>query len=383
MSTSMAQTFSQAYQPFYIAILLVCLVISSEVYGRIQRSIGRESENTAFKKIIFTYVIYIINDLLWIYILPKPGHTTFARVLEFSEAGILSVFTFLWFGFAEYYIDGFTDKMGKIKHIFYLPVIIAIINAAVFILNRVGILGASLWPASYIYMINSPIDFFYLFFAFAHTMYKMHQEKRPNRQLHERVIMECMLYPAIGAIASLFIYYVPFIILGILPSIIKVLIEMQNAHIYTDALTGINNRYRVSEYLEREWENCSVDHPIYIYLIDINKFKSINDKYGHLVGDQALVTLAETLKKIASEGIVIGRFGGDEFILVDSLNHDPEAVKKEIRIALQEAARQKNFAFDLTISIGYAKCTNAKSKVTDIVASADDALYQDKKRTHK
>lgn len=192
-----------------------------------------------------------------------------------------------------------------------------------------------------------------------------------------------MLYPAIGAIASLFIYYVPFIILGILPSIIKVLIEMQNAHIYTDALTGINNRYRVSEYLEREWENCSVDHPIYIYLIDINKFKSINDKYGHLVGDQALVTLAETLKKIASEGIVIGRFGGDEFILVDSLNHDPEAVKKEIRIALQEAAIQKNYAFDLTISIGYAKCTNAKSKVTDIVASADDALYQDKKRTHK
>lgn len=94
------------------------------------------------------------------------------------------------------------------------------------------------------------------------------------------------------------------------------------------------------------------------------------------------MAVADSLKVIATEGIVIGRFGGDEFILVDSLNHDPQSIQKELREELRKASLAHHFSFDLTLSIGYAKATQACQKIPDIVSLADQNLYQDKAK-HK
>lgn len=381
MNQATLQTiFSQAYQPFYITFLLVCLVIALEIFGRIQRNIGRTEENRAFRRIIITYIVYILDDLLWIITYTNPKLFVLSKILEYIETGILTIFTFSWFQFAEYYIDGFPVKNGCIRRIFYIPLIIACSNSLFFCMNVAGLAGNTVIPSQYLYGVNSSADFFYMIFAFVHTLVSLKREERKTRKQRYRVILECIIYPAIGAFVSLYIFYVPFIIMGILPSTIKILIEMQNAHIYTDALTGINNRYRVNEYLEKEWGNISEAKPIYMYLIDINKFKRINDQFGHVVGDRALVAVADTLKKVASEGIIIGRFGGDEFILVDALNHDPEQVKRDLRESLKEHAEKEEFPFSLTISIGYAKCTNPAKSITEVVALADAELYEDKAR---
>lgn len=372
--------FSQAYQPFYITFLIVCLVISFEIFGRIQRNIGRTEENRAFRVIIITYIVYILDDLLWITLYTNPKLFVLTKILEYLETGILTVFTFAWFQFAEYYIDGFPVKNGNIRRAFYIPLIIACSNSLFFCLNIAGLAGQHIIAARYLYGVNSSADFFYMIFAFVHTLISLKREERKTRQQRYRVILECILYPAVGAVVSLFIFYVPFIIMGILPSTIKILIEMQNAHIYTDALTGINNRYRVNEYLERQWGSITESQPMYLYLIDINNFKSINDRFGHVVGDRALVAVADTLKEVASEGIIIGRFGGDEFILADALNHEPEQVKIDLRKSLEEHARKEEFSFSLTISIGYAKCTTPDRSITDVIAQADRLLYEDKDR---
>lgn len=379
MSESLMQSiFAKAYQPFYISFLLVCLIISSEVYGRIQRNIGRSMENNAFKKIIITYVVYIIDDLLWIMFYPDHNFATFTTILQYLQTGILAAFTFFWFEFAECYIDGFLAKSDHLKHIFYVPINIAVLTSVIYCFNLVGIIGHTIWPTQGIYAINSSTDFFYMIFAFIHTLICLKREKRQTKRHRYHIILECIMYPAIGSIVSLFIFYVPFIILGILPSIIKILIEMQNAHIYTDALTSINNRYRVDEYLEREWGNISEEHPLIIYLIDVNKFKHINDRFGHIVGDQALIAVADSLKKVASDGVVIGRFGGDEFILVDSKNHDPEIVKQSLNDHLAEIVKKNKFPFSLTVSIGYAKCSDPSMRIKEIQSKADAMLYEDK-----
>ncbi len=226
-------------------------------------------------------------------------------------------------------------KNKALRTVFAIPNAIALFTTLFFCLNRVGVIGDSLLPTTCLYNIDSSMDFFYLMFSFGHSLIRLIRENQETRRQRCRVILECVMYPAAGAVVSLFIYYVPFIILGILPSIIKVLIEMQNANIYTDALTGINNRHRVNEYLEREWPHCSERTPLTVYLMDVDKFKGINDRYGHLEDDRALVAVSDSLKKVAADGIVIGRFGGDEFILADSGNHDPERLRSEIRSNLR------------------------------------------------
>ena len=325
-------------------------------------------------------MIYIVDDMLWVIFLTNPGLTVFTDILAYLQTGILAAFTFFWFQFAEYYIDGFLVKKRVLGVVFALPLAAALLTTLFFCLNRLGVIGNSLFSTTYLYNIDSGVDFFYMVFAFFQALVSMIRAEHDTKRQRCRVILECVLYPAVGAIVSLYIFYVPFIILGILPSIIKILIEMQNANIYTDALTGINNRHRVNEFLERELSHCSERTPMVVYIMDVDRFKGINDRYGHLEGDRALIAVADSLKKIGSDGIVIGRFGGDEFILADARNHNPEEMIRKIRKNLQEAAEEQNFPFSLSISVGYAICTDPSEKINDVQMRADEALYRDKKR---
>ena len=370
--------FMNAYEPFYISFLVVCMIIALQIYLRAQANIDRESVTRAFKAIIRVYILYIVTDFLWVILSCHTDYLTLVVVLEYIESGILALFTFCWFRFAEFYIEGFLVKNIRTEAWYSIPYLVTVVVTTLYILNITGILGKPR-VSDALYVINSMVDSFYLIFAFMHTLYKMTRERYKIRRQRYWVILECIVFPAVGAGISFFISYVPYIILGILPSIIKILIEMQNANIYTDALTRINNRYRVDEYLEHNWEHCSPERPLWIYIIDINQFKKINDRFGHTEGDRALVAIADALKKMAYEGLVIGRFGGDEFILVDSQNHDPKSVTRELRSYLKEIASERQFAFALTVSVGYASCTDPSEQITEVKKRADVVLYQDKK----
>lgn len=378
-SASIQYHFSQAYHPFYLSFLAVCLILAWMVFGRVHANIGRELENRAFRRVILIYVIYILVDLAWVLAAFNTSGIAAIRFLEYLESGILCLFTFSWFVLAEHYIHGFPMKNRKKAPLYAIPLAVTIGNTAVHCLDAAGLPGTPAESDASLYAINVSVDVFYLLFAFVHTFYMLLQEKRKTQRMRYIVILECIAFPAAGALLSFFISYVPYIILGILPSIIKILIEMQNANIYTDALTGINNRYRVDEFLEHRWEHCSEQNPLRIYMIDVNKFKSINDTFGHLEGDQALVAVADSLKKAASEGLVIGRFGGDEFILVDPYNSDPDQEAAEIRGELARIAADRNLPYQLTVSIGSSVCTDPREEVSAVQARADAALYADKK----
>lgn len=118
--------------------------------------------------------------------------------------------------------------------------------------------------------------------------------------------------------------------------------------------------------------------------IDVDKFKNINDKYGHVVGDSALKIVAKALK-ITSEqfGGFVARYGGDEFCyILSGRDIDPELVKKCIRKNLEEIQRkqQPKKEYSLLVSIGYNTLSNAESDIMNGIAQADKLLYADKKR---
>ncbi len=377
----MAYSFERAYEPFYLSFLAVCLVIAIQVSHRIHYNIGRESVIRSFRRIICVYIIYIAVDTAWVLVSFHTASLAAILFLEYLESGILTYFTFCWFLFAEYYIKGFAVSCRR--RVFYdaLPVLLSAAITCFYCLHAAGIAGTGTLSDQWLYGVNILADVFYLVFALIHTVVKCLQEKHRIRRNGYYVMMQCMMYPMIGAIASFFISYVPFIILGILPSITKVLIDMQNANIYTDALTRINNRYRVDEYLDHIWEHCSPEHPISIYLLDLNHFKQINDRYGHMEGDRALVVLAESLKQVSYEGLMIGRFGGDEFIMVDAdaSQDDPDRIIRLVRESLKERVKQERLPFPLTVSAGYAICTSPDESVLEVKKRADALLYKDKK----
>ena len=149
-----------------------------------------------------------------------------------------------------------------------------------------------------------------------------------------------------------------------------------------DPLTGLNNRKQLAHFYEHWVKNHSAGENICLLMIDANKFKSINDSYGHIQGDNALKNVAETLR-LSCRGLPkranIARYGGDEFtILFES--DDPEnaeALKKEIADTLETVNRRTGIPFELTVSIGVAMSDGTLS-LKELIDLADEAMYKEK-----
>lgn len=150
----------------------------------------------------------------------------------------------------------------------------------------------------------------------------------------------------------------------------------------TDPLTGLMNRRHFFELADRELEQTRrSDRPLSFIMLDIDHFKQVNDEYGHLVGDCAIIALADLLKLQLRKVDFCGRYGGEEFVLC--LPDTPLAgaleVAERIRLAVLgiEVDTQKGSTLTISISLGIAE-NNHDASVEDILKRADKALYEAK-----
>ena len=145
----------------------------------------------------------------------------------------------------------------------------------------------------------------------------------------------------------------------------------------TDFLTGLYNRRYVYEYVEQMGEGH-----VTIFCIDLNRFKSINDMYGHQEGDRALVLTADVLQRIMPEAL-IARTGGDEFLIVMPGEHTEQEIEDTrtmIEGKLDEAyASEKNFR-RISASVGAAHSERGREAFDMLVGEADALMYREKQQ---
>ena len=172
----------------------------------------------------------------------------------------------------------------------------------------------------------------------------------------------------------------PIIPAGIMLSTIYSFLLAQAHLISVDPLTHLNNRNQLHQFLSSKMRKESGRKRLYLFVIDLDKFKQINDTYGHNEGDKALVLVAEVLKAVCGpRGCFIARFGGDEFNLVAELDDDSAA--NEICDAVQAELKKRvaTFKFPLALSIGYADNVTGVETLPEFFARADKRLYEQKK----
>jgi diguanylate cyclase (GGDEF)-like protein len=124
---------------------------------------------------------------------------------------------------------------------------------------------------------------------------------------------------------------------------------------------------------------ASAKGSLYLFVLDLDKFKDINDNFGHHEGDRALITVAEVLKRICGpKGCFISRFGGDEFNLVADLPDMAAAEAIKFAINYEIAQRAASLPYRLSLSIGFAASRGKGETLKDLFERADDALYREK-----
>ncbi|WP_133635102.1 sensor domain-containing diguanylate cyclase [Halomonas ventosae] len=148
---------------------------------------------------------------------------------------------------------------------------------------------------------------------------------------------------------------------------------------HRDSLTGVANRYRIEQLMEEELAAAErYRRPLSVLLLDVDHFKQINDTLGHDVGDQALIALAEELTRTLRSCDYVGRWGGEEFIVLATSSDQVagEGLARRLRERV-EALEVPGLSQGITISIGVASWRKGDSR-KGLVQRADEAMYQAK-----
>jgi diguanylate cyclase (GGDEF)-like protein len=149
-----------------------------------------------------------------------------------------------------------------------------------------------------------------------------------------------------------------------------------------DPLTGLFNRRHLDEFLPIELARSKrAAAPLTVLMLDIDRFKNINDTHGHPIGDIVLQSVAETLKTNVRIGDIVCRYGGEEFTLVfpGMQASDGLARADKLRSMIEsQSIDTKDGSISVTISIGGSVYPNDATTDTDLIALADSALYRAK-----
>ncbi len=144
-----------------------------------------------------------------------------------------------------------------------------------------------------------------------------------------------------------------------------------------DELTGVLNRRAFERQLRAGMEYAKLENqPLTIAMVDVDRFKSLNDKYGHVTGDKALQSVANHLTRFVRTGDIVARYGGDEFVVI------LPGLCREGASAMVDRLKASVLPFQLEISIGVATYPADGRSTAEIIELADKRMYQDKGEHH-
>ncbi len=373
---------------FYIESNVVCTIVLILVLIRVYRDADKQQSQILFSRVLLSQIVYFgVIDSVWM--LVDSGmwpRTEFA--LQFTNILIYLAYSamgFFWFTYTEYMLKREYIRTLKGQFLASLPgiiscaiVIIAFFAGKGYYLDESG----SLLNAVFFYtMITVP--FGYLIAASCRAFYlAFSKEGYANRSLYLSVGGYAFPILIAGGLQTVF-WRGSFLCFGVMISMIYVYISSLESKIYMDPLTQVNNRNNLNHYLDRALKNSLSSEKLYVLMIDIDRFKEINDMYGHQTGDRALIRLAKILKGLCNDPSrhFVARYGGDEFIIVASVESENEILTLIDSIREQLAipdADEKN-PYQIELSIGYALWNPTyMKKVQDLIYVADEALYEEK-----
>lgn len=210
-----------------------------------------------------------------------------------------------------------------------------------------------------------------------------------NRKIIEKKFFTSLVFfgilPLIFVFLQLKFYGTSLMLNSVALSLLIVFFNIQNHNINTDYLTGVYNRKKLETYMKEKINSSTENKTFSAILIDLNNFKSINDNFGHDIGDDALEACVTLLKSCIRSIDIIARFGGDEFyIILDVSNKDDlEATVSRINNGLKEFNEEGTKPYKLSFSMGYAVYDYHSHMTVEEFQKRIDILMYENKRDHQ
>ncbi len=375
------------YFVFYTEASLICVIILSTILLTDRMYNTKQEKQVWFGRAIVTFMLYFISDAFWAAMLSgeftvKRSYVVLVNLSNYILLGLMAYGLFMFIAASEKM--PFRKDAVK-RRLIFLPVIIsalaisiAYVKNPLFWVNEQNELNNLYFPL----MIVVPSIYLWAGFGLS-VRYAVKSVSKMDKRRFLAIGSIPVIVMAFGMIQVVALN-APTFCFGCTVMWLFYYLENMQTMISIDDLTHLNNRGQINRYLEQIHYNKDIR--VIIMMIDINKFKTINDTYGHAEGDRALVIVSEALRQTCEQikaSVFLGRYGGDEFtIVIKNPEEDimPEQLVSLIRSILTQKKTENQLPYDLNVSIGYDLIRGSDDDANECLKRADKNLYMDKQR---
>jgi len=240
--------------------------------------------------------------------------------------------------------------------------------------------GAGRYSRGPLFSVMACISLFYIALSFAYSLCGI---LKGGWEGNKNVYIHLLLFPVglvVASVVQILFFGVSIIWVCAMLVAVSIFINIQNGEISTDYLTGLYNRRRLDMHLQGRIRVWNDDRMLFALMLDLDEFKGINDRNGHIAGDNALVATAKLLRRACrNSDDFIARMGGDEFIILGERTraHEIHSLMEEIKSYADEYNQTHAAGDALLISMGYSLFQKGDTMDT-FLAAADKAMYRDK-----
>lgn len=365
-----------------VAINLYSIIILSIVYIYTIKNMDKQS----LQNKVYSWLLRVGILLLVIEVLSRFDGNPDSIYLYINHLGNFLLFLLnptlpiLWFVYVHCNIYHVEDKTKKL----FVPLILLFFtNAVLVILSQFYgwfyyIDKANIYHRGDYYLASASISIALIIMSFVLML-----KNRTN--IEKSLFLPLMIFgliPTIAIIFQIIFYGLSLMLSGVSISLLVAFINIQIKNMYTDYLTGVCNRNKLEIILKEKIESSSKGKSFSALMIDLNNFKSINDTYGHDVGDNALKVTAKLLSSCLRANDYVSRFGGDEFyVVVDICDEERlKALISRIKNCFKSYNYDSGLPYKLSFSMGYAIYDyNSHMTVEEFQKQLDELLYENKR----
>lgn len=368
----------------HIELNLICLIILFAVAIQSHQNVNQQMKRVLFRNVVYGIMCSLSLDIIWLLIDGRifPGCYALNAVVNAAFLGAGVCLGSMWY---LYVLDTLHYRMTKR--------LIAIVMAPGILFLVLNFL--SIWTGWIFYIneqnryIRGPLFWFQsigaiamLLVSLVHIIYCQIVGRKGVSKDSSRKLLGFYIIPVLGTIMALPYSGMPGTWTCAAVSVVLIYMNDMDQIILTDDLTGLNNRKNLRVIFEDYSKQHSAQKPLYLYMMDLDDFKQINDQLGHSVGDQALVEAAHVIRRqTAGIQAVVMRYGGDEFLVMGFFANDAGAqrYKEQMQKAFQNWNETHHEPYVLHASVGYSRYQPGQ-KLEEFINSADEMLYNDKRK---
>lgn len=368
---------------YYIEANLVCSLVFGILLLHNHFSIDRQEKQVKFDFALIAFILYFLTDCFWAAILggqlPK---TRFSVVTcTFLLYLFMSMIVYSWLSFVMAFEQTPHRNRPVNRFAVAFPFFIAtIIMVLMYLIAPQRLIDSELntLPSVSIFLVAVPCVY-----MAAILFYTIRKAKATENPMEKRKHLFVGFFPLLVLIGGLTeMLYLPQAPVFCFTSLILILvfyIQSLESKVSLDPLTNLNNRGQLERYCSQKSNLFLTDRKTIAIMLDIDRFKSINDTYGHAEGDKALILVATALKTVINSHSMpsfLCRYGGDEFILIvhPAALEEVEELIREIRTEID----RQGVDHLLSISAGYDELQGAEDTIQTCIQRADKKLYLDK-----